>query len=85
MGLKAGAGGVQVAVQQGEWWLRVDTPTGQRSAVVKAPRDRADSEAVAALAAALLSPGPGALPHLRALEAAGTLGEDAPALADCAP
>ena len=27
----------------------------------------------------------GALPHLRALEAAGTLGEDAPALADCAP
>jgi hypothetical protein len=27
---------------------------------------------------------PGALPHLRALEAAGTLGEDAPALADCA-
>lgn len=27
----------------------------------------------------------GALPHLRALEAAGTLGDDAPALAGCAP
>jgi hypothetical protein len=70
VGLEEGPGGLRVEVGAGVWWLRVDTPSGQRSAMVKAPRSRAEREAVAALAAALLAPGPGVAPVSRQFSAA---------------